>query len=74
MEKTISVTLDAADVLQIIDGLNDRAEAWERTAAHLNGNNQADELFIAEECGDPDEAARIARHFRDIVRKLEAQS
>ena len=74
MGKTVSITLDAADLLQIIDGLSDRADAWERTAAYLQGDDQADALFIAEECSDSEEAAKIAHHYRDIVSKLEKQS
>lgn len=71
MAERINITLDTTDVLQMIDGLSDRADAWEKTAAHLRGNSPTDELFIAEECSDANEAASISQHYRDIVRKLE---
>ena len=65
-----TVKLSAADILQAIDGLRSRAEAYERTADLLEGK-PAKEVFLAEECSDAGEAREIARHFRDIVAVLE---
>lgn len=74
MNNTVSITLEVADVLQALDALNDRAEAWQRTEASLLGNNDSDEdFFIPEECYDAIEAAEIAQHFRDIISTIEKQ-
>lgn len=74
MNNTVSITLEVADVLQTIDALNDRAEAWQKTEASLLGSNDSDEdFFIPEECDDPIEAAEIAEHFREIISTIEKQ-
>ncbi len=74
MNNTVSITLEKADVLQALDALYDRAEAWEKTEAVLIGKfDSDDEFFLPEECDDPSEAAEIAQHFRDIASKIEAQ-
>ncbi len=68
-----TLTLESADVLQILDALNDRAHAWENTEAVLLGEFESEDLFIPEECDDPSEAAEIAQHFRDIISTIESQ-
>jgi hypothetical protein len=68
-----TLTLESADVLQILDALNDRAQAWENTEASLLGKFESEDLFIPEECDDPSEAAEIAQHFRDIISTIESQ-
>lgn len=74
MNTSVSITLEKVDVLQTLDALNDRAEAWEKTEAALNGKvDSFDDFFLPEECHDPSEAGEIAQHFRDIVSKIEVQ-
>ena len=71
--KTITITLEAPDVMQILDALGSRAQAWENTEAALNGDFESDEFFMPEECEDSSEAAEIAQHFRDIISTIENQ-
>ncbi len=72
MRKTYCIELDEFDLGQLLDGLQVRAEAWERTAAyHRTGESPAD--FIVEECSDSDEANRIAAHYRSIISKIQEQ-
>jgi len=69
--------LDEFDVGQILDGLEVRATAWEKTAIyHRTGESPSDTAI--EECSDADEAEKIATHYRSIITKIceqrEAQS
>lgn len=73
MSRTFTLTLERADVMQILDALTDRAEAWEKTEAVLNGEFESEDIFVPEECDDASEAAEIAQHFRDIISTLETQ-
>ena len=73
MANTITLTLNKTDIMQILDGLSSRVEAWEKTAEMLRDSDILDDFFIAEECSDPDEADKIAEHYRSIIRKLESQ-
>ena len=73
MSKTLILTLEKSDVMQILDALSDRAEAWENTEAVLNDEFESEDIFVPEECDDAAEAAEIAQHFRDIISLIEAQ-
>jgi len=73
MLSTVTFTLEMVDVFQILDALNDRAEAWEKTEAILNGEFNSEDFFVPEECNDASEAAEIAQHFRDIAASIQAQ-
>lgn len=79
MSRTVTVKLEVSDVLQVLDALESRAEAYERTAALIKGEYKIseedafDSFFVPEECKDAAEAEEIARHFRDIYRTLESQ-
>lgn len=73
MSRTFTLTLERVDVMQILDALTDRAEAWEKTEAVLNGEFESEDIFVPEECDDASEAAEIAQHFRDIISTLETQ-
>lgn len=74
MGTTYRLELEANDVGQALDGLEQRAEAWERTAEYLRTEALPDgELFVIEECSDPNEADSIAAHYRKIIRTIEAQ-
>ncbi len=69
MSKTYLIRLDENDLGQLLDGLEARAEAWEKTAHyHRTGESPAD--LIVEECTDEDEADRIAAHYRSIISKI----
>jgi len=72
MSKTYRIELDALDLGQLVDGLEARAEAWEKTANyHRTGESPAG--FIVEECNDSDEAEGIAKHYRSIIAKIRQQ-
>ena len=72
MSKIYRIELDALDLGQLLDGLEARAEAWEKTAAyHRTGEAPPD--FIVEECNDADEASGIAGHYRSIIAKIRKQ-
>ncbi|MGA9773744.1 MAG: hypothetical protein WBV94_32235 [Blastocatellia bacterium] len=81
MSRPITIILEAADVLQILDALENRAECYEKTAVLMNGEYKTemdseyalDQFFIPEECRDATEAEDIGRHFRDIITSLEKQ-
>lgn len=73
IQRKTTLTLENADILQILDALNDRAQAWENTEASLLGEFESEDLFIPEECDEPTEAAEIALHFRDIISTIESQ-
>ena len=69
MAKTYLLRLDENDVGQILDGLEVRAAAWEKTAEyHRTGESPPG--FLVEECDDADEAAAIARRYRGIIANL----
>jgi len=72
-KRKTTLILENADVLQILDALADRAQAWENTEASLLGKFESEDVFIPEECDEPSEAAEIAQHFRDIISTIEAQ-
>jgi len=90
MLRTVTVTLEIFDVFQILDALESRAIAYERTAALMNGDPDPallaepddqllpkdawDTFFIPEECKDAYEAEQIAEHFRDIITLLNKQT
>jgi hypothetical protein len=67
------VTLSSIDIFQTIDALSSRADAYEQTALYLMGNHEANEYIVIEECSDHCEAHAIARHFREIIKKIEVQ-
>ena len=72
MQKIYRIELDGHDLGQLLDGLEARAEAWEKTAEyHRTGESPPD--FIVEECNDAREAERIASHYRSIIAKIQKQ-
>ena len=74
MSRTYTIELTDVDLFQALDGLEIRAEAWEKTAHYLeHGELLAGEVFIVEECSRADEAEQIAEHYRKIIRKIRAQ-
>jgi hypothetical protein len=72
MTKRFSIQLVARDWFQLLDGLEFRAESWERTAEYLrSGYVEGD--FIVEECHQPEEADDIAAHYRRILATIRQQ-
>jgi len=70
--KKYRIELEANDLGQILEGLEARAEAWEKTAVyHRTGESPPG--FIVEECNDEHEANEIARHYRSIIAKIRKQ-
>lgn len=69
MQRIYRIELDCFDLGQLLDGLEARAEAWEKTADyHRTGESDPD--FLIEECNGADEAAGIASHYRSIIAKI----
>lgn len=72
LSKTYLIRLEENDLAQLLDGLEARAEAWEKTAKyHRTGESPAD--FIVEECTGADEAEKIAANYRSIISKIREQ-
>jgi hypothetical protein len=69
---TFRIELDELDLGQLLDGLEMRAESWERTAEYLR-SGYIEDGFIVEECSKPEEADGIAAHYRSVVRKIREQ-
>jgi hypothetical protein len=72
MQKSYTIQLDGHDLGQFLDGLELRAESWERTAEYLRSGQSAGD-FIVEECSKPEEADNIAAHYRSIINKIRQQ-
>lgn len=67
------IKLCAADLGQLLDGLECRAAAWEKTAAyHRTGNAPAG--FLVEECTGAAEAERIVNRYRAIIATIVRQT
>jgi hypothetical protein len=73
MGKQIQIILDSLDIGQLLDGLRARAESWQMTAEFLESGYVADDAFMCEECSDPEEASKIAKHFHEIASSIERQ-
>ena len=77
MRKNYSIQLNSLDLGQLLDGLECRAESWERAAEYLRSGH-VEGGFIVEECHKPEEADDIAAHYRRIIgtirQQMEAQS
>ena len=74
MAKTYSIQLDDIDLGQLLDGLESKAEAWEKTSDYLRtGESPEGEFFVIEECSDPEEADAVAGHYRSIISKISGQ-
>lgn len=67
------LNLLAADVFQILDALNSRAESYEQTAKGMSEPFSSIESALTEDCRDAAEAIEIAKHFREVVKTIEQQ-
>ena len=68
----VSLLLDSLMVGQILDALEARREAWEKTSAWFRGELN-DPFFAIEECSDAEEADQIAAYYLEIECEIEAQ-
>jgi hypothetical protein len=66
------IELESHELNQILDGLEIRAEAWERTERYLLTGEASDDLVV-EECSDADEAHEIAAYYRSIIANIRKQ-
>ncbi|RYD72109.1 MAG: hypothetical protein EOP84_23730 [Verrucomicrobiaceae bacterium] len=74
MYRKYTIELDRDDLVQLLEGLEMRAESWERTAHYLLcGELPEDGFFLAEECHQPEEASDIADQYRRIISKIRCQ-
>lgn len=74
MRKPYTIQLDALDLGQMLDGLETRAESWERTADYLRTERMPEDAsFLIEECSGVEEADSIACHYRSIIAKIRKQ-
>lgn len=75
MKKTFRFELCELDLGQLLDGLESRAEAWEKTAEYFRAEGMPDdEFFLIEECSGLDEAEEIASHYRSIISTIRKQT
>ena len=68
----VPLLLDSLMVGQILDALEVRREAWEKTSAWFRGELD-DPFFPIEECRDAEEADGIAAYYREIENELMEQ-
>jgi len=73
MKKTFLIRLNDTDLGQAIDGLHARAKDWENTAYYLRSGKAPEKFFVAQECNGLEEASRLSKHYRSILRKIEKQ-
>ena len=67
----ITVTMPAAFLGQVCDGVRVLVEQWEATAEVLNGGYVED--ICIRECSDADEAEYMAKSYSEILTLLERQ-
>ena len=72
IDNLVSLTLTRNDLGQIIDGIEQRAELYERTARYLDTDSPNDAEDGIAEVRDSDEARGIAEHYRAIIGHLDA--
>jgi hypothetical protein len=68
----VPLLLDSLMLGQILDALEVRREAWEKTSAYFRGDLD-DPFFPIEECSDGDEADEIAAFYCRIESELREQ-
>ena len=72
-DEFVTLKLPTLFVSQILDGLQIRAESWERTKDYLSdGVINPDDPYI-EECDDETEARQIETFYREIIKEIETQ-
>lgn len=66
------IELSEFDLGQVLDGLEVRVVAWEKTAVYHRTGESPDDIIV-EECLDAEEAEKIAAHYRSIIDKIRKQ-
>ena len=72
MSKTYLIHLEEYDLGQLLDGLEARAEEWEKTADHHRAGKSPPDCIV-EECCNADEADGLATHYRSIIATIRKQ-
>jgi hypothetical protein len=72
MSRKITLNLPICAVIQILDGLEQRIDAWKRTEKYLRTGYIEDDYLI-EECSKPEEAKEIASFYTEIVTLIKKQ-
>lgn len=70
---TVTITLTDLELGQVLDGLDQRFEAWRNTAEYHRTGMTPTDFFIAEECNGEYEAQSIADIYTAIIAKIRAQ-
>ncbi len=73
MAEEYTLSLEAADVFQILDALESRAGIWSNTVEHARGTLVADGDTMIEAYRDEDEAVSILTHYQDIIKSINGQ-
>ena len=73
MQRSCELILDLADVMQVLDAVIIRVDAWENTMMFLQRGSAPNEDIPIEECSDAGEAKSILDHYRAIQTKIESQ-
>jgi hypothetical protein len=68
-----TITLDRNDLGQILDGLTQRMESYDHTAAFLDDKDPNLEGRIIEEVRDAAEARSLAATYRRIINEISRQ-
>lgn len=69
-QKRFTITLNAVDLGQLLDGLRIRAESW-RATAHFFESGYAEDDFMCEHCNDAYEATHIAAHYDRLIAEIQ---
>lgn len=71
--RTFTITLTDLELGQLLDGVDQRHEAWRNTAEyHRTGVPPTDD-FLTEDCNGEHEAQSIADLYAAIIAKIRAQ-
>lgn len=73
MDTNITLTVPIATVVEILDALHQRLEAWKSTQEYLD-TGYADESYSIEDCSNAAEARRIRNRYNAIVKLIEKQA
>ena len=71
--KMYTITLPAEDVLQMLDVVDARAEAWERTSRYLENDYVDPDEGPIEACNSIEEAKAIEEHYRYLAASIRRQ-
>ena len=66
MRKIYHIELDEFDFNQTLNGLEQRAEAWAKTARYHRAGELPSDILV-EQCRDAEEAEEIALHYGSII-------